>query len=86
MGFSFFIFRDLNNVFYEGGVNMKIIDIGNAILSMVPFTKTEKKPNLIKDVIDNPEKFVLIASIEEEKREIRITIKPKRERQKKRES
>lgn len=64
---------------------MNIIDIGNAILSMVPFTKTEKKPNLIKEVTDNPEKFILIASIEEEKREIRITIKPKRKRQKKRE-
>ena len=45
----------------------------NRILALFPLTKRkEKKPSLIKEVMDNPEKFILMASIEDEMIVIRI--------------
>lgn len=49
------------------------MDILNRILTLFPLKKKkEKKPSLIKEVMDEPEKFVLEASIEDEMIVIRI--------------
>ena len=40
-----------------------------------PWRKKEKKPNLIKDIINNPEKFITIISIENEELNIKVVKK-----------
>lgn len=54
----------------------RIIDkIGTITLKMKPRQKKERKPSVLTDVMENPEKYILVASIEDEDIVMKITKK-----------
>ena len=53
------------------------MDIVNFELRRKPKNKTEEKPSILKDILDNPELFKLEATIENE--EVVVRIKRKEE-------
>lgn len=58
-------------------MNMKVINklIGKIDISSIKFKKEKKDPSLLKELIDEPEKFILTAFIEND--EIKISVKKK---------
>lgn len=54
----------------------RIIDkIGTITLKMIPRQKKERKQSVLTDVMENPEKYILVASIEDDDIVITITKK-----------